>query len=166
MEFSNNHKNYIETGKLIMKGQIIPPSVKTTIESTRTNKQMFRPNGPIGGAPAKTVLVNKTPFSLSSVIIICCALIGVGISVDFYKTSSVSVPEYIQQAVEQAKSIMPIGRDGKTDYELIANIPEDVALKYKGESIYCWADERGKIHYSNIGFPLTGKYEKKWVREK
>ncbi|MBM9512379.1 hypothetical protein [Desulfogranum marinum] len=149
-----------------MKGQIIPPSVKTTIESTRTNKQIFRPNGPIGGAPAKTVLVTKTPFTLSLVIIMFCALIGVGISVDFFKTSPVPVLEYFQQAVEQAKSIMPIDRGEKSDYELIANIPEDVAQKYKEEPIYCWADERGRIHYSNIGFPLTGKYEKKWVREK
>ena len=50
-----------------MKRQLIPPSVKITIDSPRTNKKIFAPSGPIGGVSARAVLNKKTPLSLSLV---------------------------------------------------------------------------------------------------
>ncbi|OEU68864.1 MAG: hypothetical protein BA863_02465 [Desulfovibrio sp. S3730MH75] len=147
-----------------MKGQLIPPSVKITIDSPRTNKKTFAPSGPIGGAPARAVLNKKTPLSLSLVIILCCFLLGISIIVHFFKTSPVSIIDYGKQVVKWSKSVVSTEQATKSDYELIASIPEGVATRYEEEAVYCWADAKGKIHYSNIGFPLTGKYEKKWVR--
>jgi len=37
-------------------------------------------------------------------------------------------------------------------------------MKKSGEKIYCWDDEKGKTHYSNLGFPNNGKFYPKWVK--
>lgn len=35
----------------------------------------------------------------------------------------------------------------------------------KSEKIYCWTDDNGKTHFSNLGFPSSGEFTPKWIRD-